>query len=367
MDNNKFKKFCSHIDYNTYVNIKNSLLLSGMGIGAAEIFASSHQDALSVIPLCLLALSNLLGYLGFASSDGKNYTKDVTEIRKLYKDFICNYNKLNKIFDLNDPISIYTMFNHLLYKGYLSTGKKFEFSQKQARDIDGLYGTDIITGKGVCRHISSMLTDILNEDEIDTIDLDVYLKSRVLSIKKLKYPKYTKEELMEWAKENITDEEEYKDTIFLIEDLVDNKNKNIELFYEDLYDNPMYKKYGNHQISFAYKNGKNYFLDPTNTKIYRMSESDRNILLDDEVGEVPITTNFKLEPDTEIYIKMRYRLLMYNSNITKEEEQRIIEKTRCICEDNMDIFDRFYNENNELYDEISSKVLKIKRPNPIIR
>jgi len=32
-----------------------------------------------------------------------------------------------------------------------------------------------------------------------------------------------------------------------------------------------------------------------------------------------------------------------------------------LCDENKDLFEKFYSENSELYDDISSKVLKIRK------
>lgn len=120
---------------------------------------------------------SLLSYAGMFFSNNKYLTKDVKLVRDLYQEFITNYNKLNKLFDLSNPIEIYTMFHYLLYKGYLSVDKNFMFSGKVAKDIEGLFGVDVIAGKGVCRHISSMLVDILNNYGIESGLLSVYFRS----------------------------------------------------------------------------------------------------------------------------------------------------------------------------------------------
>lgn len=45
-------------------------------------------------------------YAGLALSRGEDYTKDIKQIKNLYQEFITNYNKLNKVFELKDPIQI---------------------------------------------------------------------------------------------------------------------------------------------------------------------------------------------------------------------------------------------------------------------
>ncbi len=38
MDNNKFRQLCGKINYNTYNNIKNTLVLSGLGLSLTNYY-----------------------------------------------------------------------------------------------------------------------------------------------------------------------------------------------------------------------------------------------------------------------------------------------------------------------------------------
>lgn len=309
----------------------------------------------------VLEYLSIATYLKLICSHDKCCTKDIKQIRNLYQLFITSYNKLNKVFDLNDPIEIHTMFNYLLYKGYLSVDKNFEFSKSEARDINGLLGVNVITGKSVCRHISAMLVDILNNYEIEASQLAVYYIRYNININILKQPKYTKEELIKWVQTNITDEQSYSFVMKYIEELVDKHNQSIELSTEMVEDkNILERKIGNHAIAFAFKDGKSYYLDPTQARTYRMRENDKNILYDDRCDRIQIKflSSIGLN-DYKDYLKMRERLSQQYLSITIEEEKQMIEQTITKCNDNIDIFEQFYNENSELYSDISSKILKI--------
>ena len=367
MENNKFKQLCGKINYNTYNNIQNTLWFSGVGLILTNDLISQQYPMLNK-PVDILIYSTLVANLAMTWSHGKNYTKDITQISELYEEFIKNYNKLNKTFDLSDPIQIYTMFNYLLYKGYLSKDKNFEFSGKQARDIDGLSGTNVITGKAVCRHISAMLTNILNDYGIESSQLSVYSRDYSIEIKLLDEQKYTKEELINWVRTHITDEKTYEFVMKLIDELVDKHNKNIEISSKMIdIKNPLIRMIGNHAISFAFKDGKSYFLDPTQTRIYRMNEFDKSILYDEEC-ELPIrlSTSIILN-NSKDFKKMKKKILEQYPSISKETEKLMIVETLDICNNNMDIFEQFYNENSELYNDISDKVLKIKKRKSFIK
>ncbi len=46
-------------------------------------------------------------------------------------------------------------------------------------------------------------------------------------------------------------------------------------------------------------------------------------------------------------------------NIFLEEEQQFVKTTLDICNNNVDVFEHFYNENCELCNEIASRILKL--------
>ena len=48
-------------------------------------------------------------------------------------------------------------------------------------------------------------------------------------------------------------------------------------------------------------------------------------------------------------------------SITTEEEQLLVKSTLDKCKNNTDIFEQFYDDNCELYDDISNKVLRIRK------
>lgn len=360
MENNIFKQLCGKINYNTYKNIQNTLWFSGVGLILTNDLISQRYPILNK-PIDILYYSTIVANLVMNWSHGEKYTKDIIQIRELYEEFIKNYNKLNKIFDLNDPVQIYAMFNYLLYKGYLSKDKNFEFASKPVIDINELLGINVITGKAVCRHISSMLTNILNDYGIESGKLIACSNDYEIKIINLDKQKYTKEELINWANTHIRDESTHEDVIKLIDEF-DKLNENIEISSETIKNkNVIDRIIGNHMISFAFKDDKSYFLDPTQTRIYRLKESDKKILYD-EICEFPIKLDFSITcNNSKDFKNMKEKILKRYPSIPKDTEKLMINETLDTCNNNIDIFERFYNENSELYNDITDKVLKIKK------
>ncbi len=57
----------------------------------------------------MLSILNMIYYIYSEEERLSLHTKDIIEIRKLYNNLIKDYNKLNKIFDFQNPVEIYTL------------------------------------------------------------------------------------------------------------------------------------------------------------------------------------------------------------------------------------------------------------------
>lgn len=172
--NKILSQFCNMIDYRTYHKIKNTLLLSSAGVNIVNMMMALNSIKGTYI---IGGVADLfwITYVFMALSKGENYTKDINEIKKLYQEFIHNYGKLNDVFGFTEPISIYTMLNYLIYDGYLSKGKHFEFFNDKTLDISSIRGAYVLNGSGCCRNITSMLTDVLNNCGISAANIGCYV------------------------------------------------------------------------------------------------------------------------------------------------------------------------------------------------
>ena len=90
-------------------------------------------------------------------------TRDVTNIREMYSEVISDYAKMIKRLELKDPVEISAFFQRSYRNGYLSCDKKFSFGDKNVRDIPTIFGSNVMMGEGVCRHIAYMLDDIYRD------------------------------------------------------------------------------------------------------------------------------------------------------------------------------------------------------------
>lgn len=291
MKNNLSDNFFSSINYDTYQNILDTV--QGIGISSCIMTIFTNKP-LIFFPIELVAFAL---YVYHIFNYEKEYlTKDITEIKKLYQEFINNYTKLNETFELDNPIKIYTMFTYLYSNGYLSQSKSFEFSGEGVKDMTPIMGANVLVGKGVCRHVSTLFADILHNQDIDVSQLICIMHDKG--------------------------------------------------FLE--------RTFGNHTICLVQKDGVNYFLDPTNMCILKMEDG---ILYEQSI---PLKVKKK---------NIMYKALKYSTPknfddgdiLPKEDEKKFIFETKNICKNNIDIFENFYNENKDLYVDISNKLTRIKR------
>jgi len=363
MEKNFLDKIYGNMNYNTYNAIQSIAGKSAVGLVVVKNFLLNNYP---VAPDVAYALSwvFLAYYLGNNIANNQTRTKDVKEITSIYDEIITNYNKLNKVFDLNNPVEIYTMYNYMVYKGYLSKDKTFEFSAKNSIDIKTLFGANIINGQGVCRHIAIMLRDIFNAYGINSSVVSVTTPNSIVTIHTDdEKTAQTIEEMHDFVRKYINNEDQRK----MFTEIIQEYGAKISLSYrQEDEPNKIARTTGNHLITQAVKDGKSYILDPTQTRIYKLKENDKNFLTDDETDKIKICYGslglFEKFKDIKT---IKSNILLPSSSL--EEDEILAQRINGLCESNQDIFEQFYKNNKEMYDELSTKLMLLKKPKSIIR
>lgn len=348
------ERIIEKIDTDTYNRISNTLaavsfcsFLAGQALSHSYVDASFLSYALSVF-----------GYyevLSLYSNNNKECTIDGKEVYELYREFIKRYSKLNKKLGLNNPIEIFTLFNHLYTNGYLSKDKKFKYDlDAKTYNVGALLGANVITGKSVCRHISGILSDIMVESDIDSINLSVYSSDYFVIY--VPYYSNRQKEIFKWAKENVLDTNFWGKTAARI------NHREPKPILMELNDpkNIICKVSGNHAITYASKDGINYYLDPTSNTIFRMCPIDHKLYSSSEVLSIKSAGAKLIVSDKTSYKGLLYRAKEYTDSISLIKEKHLINKTKQTIENNQDMFEEFYNDNKELYGEIKCKLLRLK-------
>lgn len=351
MENKLAKKIFENMSYNTYNTIYNiSYAISILGCVNPFVRAIIDLPALEALVSSYIVLTQ--GYWATASIiNGEKYTKEIKNIENMYNNLINNYTVLNNNFELKNPVEIYSMYNYMLYKGYLSKDGEFNFGTNDIKDIRSLLGVNVITGKAVCRHIASMLNDIYRKLDLNAYPLTAYL-NEVDSLNFLLEDMLTS---LETQLKSSTNEKEKKEIIELINETKEYKNT-LKSKFEFLK-----RKNANHLINLVSYNDTGYILDPTNIHIYKkdpkITDVNEDILKSYLISDDQ--TIIKLTKDRGDYEEKRKILLLPNSDT--ETDEKMIEQTRTLCFNNKDLLEQFQKENNELYNEINNELVKIKK------
>lgn len=249
-----------------------------------------------------------------------------------YKAFLKRYKVLNDELSFEEPISIYALFVYMYKNGFLSKDKSIEFKvfYKKYLDMINLYGANIFNGKGVCRHIGSMLTDILRESGIESYNYSNLCSVPLLYALVQKY---------------------YKDVYNYQGKLDYIMNNYLVRFLKVNY------IYAPHLISYASYDGKNYFLDPTNKRIL---DSFRLGIIDNDGIMFP---NFKKNRYYDLLESRKRMCDLINQNnepLSNEEVQDILNESNDKILMHKDMFEDFYNENKTFYEDMSLRLTKGK-------
>ena len=260
-------------------------------------------------------------------------TKDYKEISVLYQESIDRTSLLMKTFSLDEPISIFAMYVYLYRNGYLSYNHQFNYDL-HLKDLPCLYGADVVEGKGVCRSIASNLSDIYKNLGYDSETFAVYTSSE--ACKKLEH----------LCPIGLQKDESTAKFVKVITTLLGKIHM------------------PNHLILNVRDDKASYTLDPTNDGL--LFPNGKNLLVPTNPGCKMIlslnSTRFQRflgQLDGELNLrKLKDRLNMPSIDI--EEYRHIYLETLKLCRDNPDVFEHFYLESKELYEEIHSLMKKQK-------
>lgn len=272
-------------------------------------------------------------------------TEEYKELNTLYNELLENTANFYKALGLNNPVEIFAIFVYMYRSGYFSYNKDFKYSTNM-KDFAKLNGLDVIRGKGVCRSISSMLTDLYRKMGMNSSNLTVRANDE--SIKNLQKLGPIKLE----------------------------KEPSSKRFVKIVSATTKYIPLSNHLITMVEKDGINYIFDPTNDGFLHNTEKNRLIV----PGKKEYMNNYTLGMMTTLLnilgayndginifkkfeqldlptLKEKYYELIYNQTIENYTK-------------NNEIFEKFYESNkeiiNKIYEISNDQSSYIKRLFPII-
>lgn len=261
-------------------------------------------------------------------------SKEYIEAYSYYKIMLEELSYLIKSVDWDNEMKLFAGYCYLYKQGYLSFSHQFYYS-RYAEDCIFLEGNNILLGIGCCRHINSMLKDLLRECGYSSFNLEMLLDYRVVHLNDMK--KLRLDEVQELSQEELENEQlEIK--------------KQPRLW-------PILKKTisTNHLVTLFQDDTHSYIMDATNDTIYYVTD-DLKVYQGGHEFKVQFD---KLWNDGE---ELRLR------NFLKPSLRPILEKrlqdyheTWEECFELTDTFERFYQEHKELYEEVVEKRKVLKR------
>ncbi len=92
-------------------------------------------------------------------------TATYSELKAMYDEYIKDVAKLIRFLNLKSAKEVLIYLQGMMENGFFSTSfdHKYKIYKNEFDYVEELYGAKVITGKSVCRHMSSFFCDVLNE------------------------------------------------------------------------------------------------------------------------------------------------------------------------------------------------------------
>ncbi|MDE5539662.1 MAG: hypothetical protein K2J20_04170, partial [Bacilli bacterium] len=342
------------IDFNTYNVIKYGAPPVAISSVIASVQASNNPYLLG------LATISMLLNLYVSLPDAIYNVKELKELYSMLQDFLHNYHQLNSTFNMGTPLETMLLYTKLLHQGYLSQDKHHTSSYSRNVDSDLLNAFYPFTGESVCRHQGTLLRDILQNEGFKSMILLNKPVQCSIDEEAIESSPELKEFEYFFETHELPTEEELKDIFARVERLIASGNLSLENLHLEG------KKEGmSHLITISNYNGQNYYLDSTNKIILRRRIIDGTLVLGNGLEAYVPATSFIYSTEYsnrhEKLSKIKKLLTANSADVTLEEEQAARDKIDTIWRDNPDIFDHFYNDNQELYSEITNKLIRVRQ------
>lgn len=316
------------------------ILLCG-GIVTTALTKNNVADLEQISSICM-ASYNLSLLTGFHL---EKLTSDYEEIKSIYNLIVNNFVELVEALEIqDDPVKVFALFIYVYRNGYLSNNKDFMYSFNM-KDLAFLNGADVVRGRGVCRSISSMFTDVCKELGFTAANVSVKVSSKSLKMKEKLSPVELRAE--------------------------EESGKLVRAIGKVLYLFPI----ANHLVTIV-NDGKNVgVFDPTNDVYMNMASLGRYEFINNTGATMSYKTISNVGPllfgqmNTKVNLLDLYKYSKMDQ-ITYEEYKKKYEEVIELIKSNPSIFEIFYDINEYFYSLLGSLCEKqdgmVKRMVPII-
>ena len=318
-----------HVEYVRLVllsgYIATNLLTKDTGLlGELNQLIESHNIPIDEINRYMSLANTLTLLTGFQF---EQLAKDYERIESLYTTVVYNTAELIESLGIqHDPIKVFALFTYLYRSGYLSYNKEFKYSTKM-KDLAKLNGVDVVRGRGVCRSISAMFTDVCNAIGLTASNVTVRASSKALDKKEQLCPI------------NLTVEPTGKKFAKIVGKITS------------------VIPIGNHLVTHIHSDKITGIFDPTNDIYMNIETGKRYTFANDTSATMSYSLVSNVVPtmlgqmDCEI-LPFGYQREAKEQNFDYEEYKRVYKEMLEIIRDNKEVFEEFYKINSYYYDAI---------------
>lgn len=298
-----------------------SVLLTGTlakgNIPITDIVNEENMELLYMITQGIFTVDAL------SSFQIQRVTEEHKKLSNLYDQVLDNTISLMEDLDIDNVVEIFATYVYMYRNGYLSNNHEFKYDIHM-KDFSKLLGVDVIRGTGVCRSISSFLTDLYNKKGYDASTL--FVKA---------------------SKESCNNQQKLCDTKL-------EKTENGGSFASIVGSITKIISFPNHMITTVSDVSKSYILDPTNDGMLYKDSNHRIKISNERYG-----TMISYDMISKIYQLFGFNVINKNTDLKKDRYdglkfKEVYKDTQEVLHYNRDVLQEFYKENKELYEEITS-------------
>lgn len=285
----------------------------------------SIQPLLVVPSYCMLykIVQKCLKILKYFSNP-ENFMEESTEYqdaKKVYKILLQEILKLCKKLDVDNEIKIFSLYNYLYSNGFLSIDHTFYYKKTSLKnDFVSLLGLNVIVGRGDCKCVNSMFTDILKENGNEAYNLHMNLDKPIYQLGDI--------QLLCEEEENITLDQSIRKNE---SNVLKMQSRRIRL---------------DHIVTLFANDQHSYIMDSINETIFSVYG-----------GTAFQGDNFEIKYDDYFYHnKKKLSEILKDTNAEKLHSLlEDYESTLNMCKMCDEMFEKFYREHKELYEDIVDK------------
>lgn len=246
-----------------------------------------------------------------------------------YNNIINNVACLCRELKLNDPLKVSIVYSYLLWNGYFSENKEYNYSLSKRLIIPNYDGLSIMTGYGVCVNNVDMLNKVLMAG---LYDADIIIVKQ-----DMKMTRYDKPNI----RRNIVEK-----------DIFDKIKSYLIYKPRDEYFNNLF----NHICNLINIDGNYYLYDPTNVCLYSLEDAPKGRLMGGH-GYVELIALSCILANNLTLEDLKYLISQSNYNeLTDIKLKDIFESNIALCHSNEQLFEDFYDANKPKIDVIVKKL-----------